>query len=89
MGNLPFQATEESIQGMLEAHRKSKLARKRGKDKKKDEKEEEEKEAEKELFDKTEEKEEPWLRKIRLGTFEDSGKCKGYAQLFSSLRTSQ
>lgn len=28
------------------------------------------------------EKEEPWIRKIRMGTFEDSGKCKGYVIFF-------
>ena len=25
-----------------------------------------------------------WIRKIRLGTFEDSGKCKGYVQTLSA-----
>ena len=28
-----------------------------------------------------EQKPEKWIKKIRLGTFEDSGKCKGYVEL--------
>jgi hypothetical protein len=62
-GNLSFDTTEESIRELLEAHRDK--GKQKGKSKSETPKEEEEK------------KDEPWIRKIRLGTFEDSGKCKG------------
>lgn len=62
-GNLSFDATEDSIRELLEAHREK--GRQEGKAKDETPKEEEEKEGE------------PWIRKVRLGTFEDSGRCKG------------
>ena len=64
-GNLGFETTVESIRGLLEAHRT--------------------KEKEKEKGEATVSSEsanndganDPWIRKIRMGTFEDSGLCKG------------
>lgn len=61
-GNLGFETTVESIRGLLEAHRA------------------------KELKNETVSSEpannngakDAWIRKIRMGTFEDSGLCKGY-----------
>ncbi|KAJ3573018.1 hypothetical protein NP233_g2697 [Leucocoprinus birnbaumii] len=60
-GNLSFDATEDSIRELLEAHREK--PKQKGKSKE-------------ELED--EEKPVSWIRKVRLGTFEDSGKCKGF-----------
>ena len=65
LGNLSFEATEQGIQNMLESHRGSKEVKPEdGMD-----------------VDGENEKAVPkkkWIRKIRMGTFEDSGKCKGY-----------
>ena len=58
---------------MLEAHRQSNTKTK-GK-KKKEEAEDEDEEDEEE--EKVTKKLGPFIRKVRLGTFEDSGKCKG------------
>jgi hypothetical protein len=70
-GNLGFETTVESIRGLLEAHRTK----------------EKEKEKEKEKSEAVVSSEspnndgakanDPWIRKIRMGTFEDSGLCKG------------
>jgi len=65
-GNLSFQTTEQSIRELLDAHRNSN-AKKSLKDK--DDNEEEDRGANKD----------PWIRKVRLGTFEDTGVCKGWA----------
>ncbi|EKM79954.1 hypothetical protein AGABI1DRAFT_72681 [Agaricus bisporus var. burnettii JB137-S8] len=62
-GNLGFDTIEDSIRVLLEAHRE--------KDKRKEQGESTEEKEEKE--------EKSWIRKVRLGTFEDSGKCKGFA----------
>ena len=69
LGNLGFETTVESIRGLLEAHRTK------------------EKEKEKEKIEAVVSSEsvnndgakasDPWIRKIRMGTFEDSGLCKG------------
>ena len=64
MGNLPFEIESDDIRTMLEAHRKAK-------EKRDDEENDEEAPA------KPNEPKQKWLKKIRLGTFEDSGKCKG------------
>ncbi|KAE9382762.1 hypothetical protein BT96DRAFT_845074, partial [Gymnopus androsaceus JB14] len=66
LGNLSFETTEDHIRQLFDAHR-----RKPGKEKK-DDKEENDDEKPKETGD-------DWIRKIRLGTFEDSGLCKGFA----------
>ena len=62
-GNLGFNTTVDSIRGLLEAHRtRSKNASEpAGED------------ADVEV----EAQQDPWIRKIRMGTFEDSGLCKG------------
>ncbi|ETW84032.1 hypothetical protein HETIRDRAFT_444047 [Heterobasidion irregulare TC 32-1] len=69
LGNLGFETTEASIRDLLTAHRQLKPK------KEPEVKDEEEKEGKKEK----EEKEDVWIRKIRMGTFEDSGLCKGFA----------
>jgi hypothetical protein len=60
-GNLGFETTVESIRGLLEAHRA--------------------KEAKSETVSSetanNDGAKDPWIRKIRMGTFEDSGLCKG------------
>ncbi|KAF9006706.1 hypothetical protein BDQ17DRAFT_1239236 [Cyathus striatus] len=66
IGNLPFDATDASIRELLEQHRE--VPKMKGKEKKADEEEGEKKN------DK-----EQWIRKVRMGTFEDSGLCKGFA----------
>ncbi|EIN10955.1 hypothetical protein PUNSTDRAFT_100868 [Punctularia strigosozonata HHB-11173 SS5] len=67
IGNLGFEATEESIRGMLEAHKKKGVNGKQ-----RDE------QANPDLQD-NDKVADQWIRKIRLGTFEDTGKCKGWA----------
>ncbi|KAJ3775666.1 hypothetical protein FB446DRAFT_378214, partial [Lentinula raphanica] len=101
-GNLPFETTEDDIRQLLDAHRMKKRSTK-GKDGKEGkegkargqegqdeemEKSQEDKEEEEEE-ERDEEKEEDWIRRIRLGTFEDSGLCKGFAFVdFTNTATS-
>jgi hypothetical protein len=64
-GNLGFETAVESIRGLLEAHRTK-------------EKEKEKSEAvSSESVNNDDGANDPWIRKIRMGTFEDSGLCKG------------
>jgi len=67
-GNLGFEATEDSISQLLEAHRK-KPAEPTAGDADDEGEDDESKEKSR--------KEDKWIRKVRMGTFEDSGKCKG------------
>ncbi|KAG6850917.1 hypothetical protein H0H93_006743 [Arthromyces matolae] len=70
VGNLGFETTEQDIRQLLEAHR-SKPKDVAAKD--------EEHEGDNKTKD-------VWLRKIRMGTFEDSGLCKGFAFIdFTSI----
>lgn len=62
-GNLGFETTQESLRGLLEAHRKAKP--------------EPETDGNAETVEGGGEKKDAWIRKIRMGTFEDSGLCKG------------
>ena len=62
LGNLGFETTEKSIRDLFEAHRGLKKVK------------EPEDDAEKDGTAKVTDK---WIRKIRMGTFEDSGNCKG------------
>jgi len=71
LGNLGFEATEDSIRQLLEAHRKKPAEPPAGDEG--DESAEEEGDGSKAKS----QKEDKWIRKIRMGTFEDSGKCKG------------
>lgn len=66
LGNLGFETTEQAIRQLFEAHRVIK--------KPKDEAEDEGAEVKKDKQPK-----DVWIRKIRMGTFEDSGLCKGCA----------
>lgn len=61
-GNLGFETTEGSIRELLEAHRQG---TKKGKETVADREEWNSK------------PKEEWIRKVRMGTFEDSGLCKG------------
>lgn len=74
LGNLGFETTEQDIRQLLEAHRTKPPKKKAetGEGEQDEEADEKEKEKTKDV----------WLRKVRMGTFEDSGLCKGY--LFSS-----
>jgi hypothetical protein len=69
-GNLGFETTVESIRGLLEAHR--------AKEKEKA-KEKSEAVVSSESVNNNDRASvnDPWIRKIRMGTFEDSGLCKG------------
>ena len=73
-GNLGFETTTESIGGLLDAHR--------AKEKKKSETvrvtSSESADNINNDDDNVAPKKDPWIRKIRMGTFEDSGLCKGY-----------
>ncbi|KAG7097439.1 hypothetical protein E1B28_004784 [Marasmius oreades] len=76
IGNLGFETTEDQIKELLEAHRKKSK-------KEKDRKVEAAGEGD-EI--KTTNENEPWIRRVRMGTFEDSGLCKGFAFVdFSSV----
>jgi len=75
-GNLSFDTTEDAIRELLEAHRDDKKKKHKGRRSKEEEEEEEEKEEKNNSNDKGDDL--PWIRKVRLSTFEDSGKCKGY-----------
>lgn len=66
-GNLGFETTVESIRGLLEAHRTREKEKGR-------EKREATVSSESANNDGAND---PWIRKIRMGTFEDSGLCKG------------
>ena len=72
-GNLGFEATEDSIRQLLEAHRKKPAELPTGGEG--DESADDEEEGEESKAKSR--KEDKWIRKIRMGTFEDSGKCKG------------
>lgn len=67
IGNLGFEATEESIRGLFEAHRAVKK------------KVEDGDEGGGESEEKKDKLKDVWIRKVRMGTFEDTGLCKGYA----------
>jgi len=59
IGNLGFEATEQSIRELFDSHRaKAPAGTEEGNGA---------------------EGRDPWIRKVRLGTFEDTGKCKGWA----------
>ncbi|KAK7033569.1 Nucleolar protein 13 [Paramarasmius palmivorus] len=64
-GNLSFETTEDMIRELLNAHKEKPT--KRGEPEEESKKSGDSKETE------------DWIRRIRLGQFEDSGKCKGFA----------
>lgn len=66
-GNLGFETTQESLRGLLEAHRKAKPEAETGTGT----------DGNSETVEGGGEKKDAWIRKIRMGTFEDSGLCKG------------
>ncbi|KAG6891718.1 hypothetical protein C0992_010121 [Termitomyces sp. T32_za158] len=68
LGNLGFETTEADIRQLLEAHR-TRPPKKKGEAVEGEDREAEGKEKTKDV----------WLRKVRMGTFEDSGLCKGFA----------
>jgi RNA recognition motif-containing protein len=72
LGNLSFETTEASIRQMFDAHRRP--AKEKGKDEASTAAAGETKQA-----GDTKATKEDWIRKVRLGTFEDSGLCKGWA----------
>ncbi|KAJ3500423.1 hypothetical protein NLJ89_g9803 [Agrocybe chaxingu] len=78
IGNLPFETTVEAIRELLEAHREVKT---KGEDKKKEKEKSKFKDEEGEggEDDGEEKPKDGWIRKIRMGTFEDTGHCKGFA----------
>ena len=73
-GNLGFEVTENSIRQLLEAHRKNPVRTPVGDGG-------EENPGEHDDEPKGPKEEVKWIRKIRMGTFEDSGKCKGCVTL--------
>jgi RNA recognition motif-containing protein len=66
LGNLGFDTTEDSIRELFQAHRHPQKAGKAIKVDDADVNAEDESSAK-----------DVWIRKIRMGTFEDSGACKG------------
>ena len=88
MGNLPFDATEEAIRDMIEEHAAEPIpVAKPAAEGDEDEETEEVKEGGEEEADKPTEPEntrggkKSGLRKVRLGAFEDTGRCKGWASV--------
>lgn len=71
IGNLGFETTDDAIRELFEAHREKKK-----KTKNEPEDDAKPKESTKDV----------WIRKIRMGTFEDSGLCKGYIPIFRKSR---
>lgn len=88
-GNLGFEATEDSIRQLLEAHRKKPtetLAGDDGGESPGDDEGDDDPKTKAKSRGKGSQGEDKWIRKIRMGTFEDSGKCKGWASsLFPAL----
>ena len=82
LGNLGFETTEESIRELFEAHRYwGHKDEGKGVDKLVSQAEGESQGGEAKSKD-------VWIRKIRMGTFEDSGACKGsVSHLASALRS--
>ncbi|KLO10138.1 hypothetical protein SCHPADRAFT_878411 [Schizopora paradoxa] len=82
LGNLGFETSVESITEMITAHHRVKVTKSSGKEKQKDivdgdgDQADEEVQAEGKTKDM---KREAGIRKVRMGTFEDSGLCKGFA----------
>lgn len=68
LGNLGFEVKEQDIRQLFEAHRvvKKKVKEQAPAEGDADVKKDQEKDAD------------VWIRKIRMGTFEDTGNCKGY-----------
>ncbi|KAI0702911.1 hypothetical protein BC835DRAFT_1263607 [Cytidiella melzeri] len=66
LGNLGFETTEQSIRGMLESHHLKKA-------------DAEQSATAEGNTDEPGASSKKWIRKIRMGTFEDTGKCKGWA----------
>ncbi|RDB19840.1 Nucleolar protein 13 [Hypsizygus marmoreus] len=66
LGNLGFETTEQAIRQLFEAHR---TIKKKSKDEPDSDNEDGKQDKPKDV----------WIRKVRMGTFEDSGQCKGFA----------
>ena len=94
VGNLPFDATEEGLRDLIESNAPRKVKKLEEGDEKEEkdgdaenDDEEDEAKGDEEVAD--EDKEEQayrggrrsGLRKVRLGAFEDTGKCKGYVHI--------
>lgn len=87
VGNLPFETTEEDIRHLFESHRPVKKAAAKESDDESEEDKEEHDEEEDSDDESTKEKKksksktakkDDFILKIRMGTFEDTGACKGY-----------
>ncbi|KAI0736154.1 hypothetical protein C8Q72DRAFT_769331 [Fomitopsis betulina] len=70
LGNLGFEATQQSIRQLFDSHRAIPTKPPSGAEPDSD--------AEEKLDADTDVKKQ-WIRKVRMGTFEDTGKCKGWA----------
>ncbi|THH05019.1 hypothetical protein EW145_g5103, partial [Phellinidium pouzarii] len=88
LGNLGFETTESSIREMIEGHAqawalvhsaKRKLKKERGEEKEDDLLESKERESKISIEEEKEVKVDVGIKKVRMGTFEDSGLCKGFA----------
>jgi hypothetical protein len=82
LGNLGFETTVDSIRGLLDAHHRPK--------EKKSESASESADNNNNTSNNNDDatKKDRWIRKIRMGTFEDSGLCKGYCTSFPLLSIS-
>ena len=84
IGNLGFEATADSIRAMIEAHERVRKAKALARMKKQEPMSDEDSPSSPE--ESSEEQNEPSLVKVRIGTFEDSGNCKGYVETCSATR---
>jgi hypothetical protein len=100
VGNLPFDATEEGLRDLIEGNAADRagLTKKAEEKKEEDEDRDDVKDGDMKVEEGEESKEvkEPFisarggrkagLRKVRLGAFEDTGRCKGWVKRSSELR---
>lgn len=78
LGNLGFEATEDSIRDMLGSHRvRVRYANVNASHEQDDGKNESDVVAASAAAASAAATSDKWIRKVRMGTFEDSGKCKG------------
>ena len=77
MGNLPFDATEQALRDLVESNAADTIGDTEKPVRREDEEEKESGEGEKTVPDSGRGGKKSGLRKVRLGAFEDTGRCKG------------
>ena len=85
LGNLGFETTVDSIRGLLEAHKEKRNANNNNNNNNNTATTTTSESAIDSGANKGDDDDDPWIRKIRMGTFEDSGLCKGSVVLILHL----